>query len=905
MQFHIRPGVRRLFRLPHSSRAATHRDIDEELDALIANRVDHLIARGMPPDAARAEALRRLGTTLDQARVQLQTSATQGDRRMRWNEWIESVTQDVRYAARGLIRRPAFTAVAVATLAVGVGATTAIFSAVNVLLLRPLPYARPNELMRVPLFVPADGAMARSEMGWSYPMFSMFRDGQRSYAGLAAYTFLDVSVTSQDAERVRAEYVSANYLSVLGLLPARGRAFDASIDAHAGAPHEAFISYALWQRRFNGDPAVVGRTLDIDRQPWAIIGVGPKDFRGLTGQADLLLPAMTLPADRISSQFYNFLVVARRAPGVTVAQAAAATTALGARVAEAFPNPMGRFNWQVSAAPLDDARLEPAIKRSVVVLFGAVCLVLLIACANVANLLLGRATARKGEIAVRVALGAGRARVIRLLVIESLLLAFVGGVASVAVAWFGVHALGAIDPVAVGRATNVSASALGVVSFSSIALDLRALSFTFAVSLVVGLSFGLAPALGVANESPTGSLKSDRRSTGAAAGRRMLVVAEVALALVLLAGAGLMMRSLAKLLTTPTGFDATNMLTFRASPPRGLIAGDSMPGFYAAILARLRALPVAQDVALAGCVPLSGAPCGGWGFQRADRPAPSGNMDMNSLIGINPVTPNWFAALHVPLKRGRLFTAADRADAPPVVLLNETAATKFFPGENPIGKHVFIGDRTDREVIGIVAGVRHRPDSIPAATAYAPLDQAPIPGVFFFVRSTRDAASIGAEVRRAMHEVAPQVPVYDMLTMTQRLATATAAARFRAGLLAAFALTALSLAAIGIYGVMSFAVTARTREIGVRMALGAEGGRVQRLVIGEGLALTCVGGAVGLAGALGATRLLRAFLFDLTPSDPITYGAIVVLLGAVALLATWIPARRASRVDPMDALRAE
>ena len=905
MPFELRPGVRRLFRVPRWSRAVTQREIDEELDTVVANRVEHLMARGMSLDAAHAEALRRVGASLDEARRQLHTSSSRQERRMRLREWIESVSQDVRYAARGLLRRPGFTVVAVLTLAIGVGATTAIFSAVNVLLLRPLPYARPNELMRVPLFIPADGALAKSESGWSYPMFTMFRDGQHAYSNVAAYTFGDVSLTTGDAERVSAEYVSANYLSVLGLSPARGRAFDLSIDSHPGAPNEAIISYALWQRRFNGDPSVVGRTLDIDRQPWTIVGVGPAGFRGLMGKSDLLLPVMTLPAERVSANFYNFLIVARRASGTTVAQALAVTTAVGARVAEAFPNPMGRLNWEVTAAPLDDSRLEPSIRRSLLVLFGAVGLVLLIACANVANLLLGRASARKGEIAVRVAIGAGRARVVRLLVIESLLLALIGAVASVGVAWAGVHALGAVDPAAVGRATSLSAAALGVVSFSSIALDFRALSFTFAVSVVVGLLFGLVPALGAATEALSGTLKNDRRMAGAGVGRRTLVIAEVALALVLLAGSGLMLRSLARLLATDPGFDGTNTLTFRASPPPGLIAGDSTSAFYATIADRLRAVPGTRDVALAGCVPLSGAPCGRWGFHRADRPAPRGNMDMTSLIGINPVTPNWFSAMRVPLKRGRLFTAADRADGAPVVLLDESAARKFFPGEDPIGKHVSIGDRTDREVIGIVAGVRQRPDSAPGPTAYTPLAQTPLSGAFFFVRSSRDAASTGVEVRRAMHDVAPQVPVYDMLTMTQRIVAVTEAARFRAMLLAAFALTALSLAAVGIYGVMSFAVTARTREIGVRMALGAEGGRVQRSVVGEGLGLIAVGTGIGLAGAFGATRLLRTFLFDLAPSDPITYATIVVLVAAVAVLASWIPARRASRVDPVVALRGE
>jgi putative ABC transport system permease protein len=375
---------------------------------------------------------------------------------------------------------------------------------------------------------------------------------------------------------------------------------------------------------------------------------------------------------------------------------------------------------------------------------------------------------------------------------------------------------------------------------------------------------------------------------------------------VLLVGSGLMMRSLAKLLSTDIGFDASNMLTFRASLSPGLVPRDSMAGFYEEVLNRVRAVPGATDVALGGCVPLSGGPCSGWVFHRADQPASDGRIDMSALIGLNPVTPNWMSALHVRLERGRAFTAADRAGAPQVVLLNESAAKKFFGSENPIGKHVSIsGGITDGEVVGVVAGVRQRPDSTAGPLAYVPLAQAPTPGAFFFVRSARDAASMSNEVRRAIHDVAPQVPVYDMLTMAQRTATATADARFRAMLLAVFAIAALTLAAIGVYGVMSFAVTARTREIGVRMALGAEQTRVQWLIISESMRLVALGGIIGIIGALAATRLLRVFLFDLTPTDPATYASIVILLATVSIVAGWVPARRASRVDPVMALRAE
>ena len=905
MRFELRPGVRRLFRLPLWTDAARRRDVDDELQALIANRVDYLVARGMSPAEARAEAEFRLGASIDDARLQLQRSLNQRERRMRVSERLDSVLQDIRYAARGLLRRPAFTVVAVLTLAIGVGATTAIFSAVNVLLLRPLPYQRAAELMRVQLFIPAQGDLAKNESGWSYPMFTMFRDGQRSFESLAAYTFGQVSLTSGEVERLSAEYVGAAYLRVLGLSPTLGRDFDRALDANGAASHAAIISYALWQRRFDGDASIVGRTVDIDRQPWTIIGVGPRDFRGLTGQADVLLPATSQPAIRLSAKFYNFYIIARRARGVTEAQAAAAATALGARVAEAYPNPMGKLNWQMAATPLDDARLDPAIERSLLVLFGAVGLVLLIACVNVANLLLGRASVRQSEMAIRVAIGAGRGRLIRLLLTESLLLAVVGGAASIAVAWIGARALSTVNPSAIAR--GAAAGAFGALRFSAIELDSRALAFTLLASLLVGVSFGVVPALGTGRGTLTGALKSDRRSSGVGVGRRLLVVGEVALALVLLIGSGLMIRSLAKLLTIDAGFDATSVLTFRATPPAGSVARDSMPGFYSEILDRIRALPGVRDAALASCAPLSGGPCGDAFFRRGGEQL-VGPADMHRLIDVTIVSPNWFSAMRVRLDRGRMFAPADRLGTPQVLLLNEAAARKFFGAVDPIGQRVSLGGWggiTDAEVIGIVAGVRQRPDSASAPEAYIAIAQSPSSGMMFFVRTSSDAAAMARAVRRAVHDVAPQVPVYDMMTMTERTAATTADSRFRAVLLTAFAITALLLAAIGIYGVMSFAVTARTREIGIRIALGAEGSRVQRLVIGEGLGLVCAGATIGVVGALAATRVLRTFLFDLAPTDPLTYASVVVLLGLTAFVASWLPARRAARVDPLEALRAE
>ncbi|HTE47160.1 MAG TPA: FtsX-like permease family protein, partial [Gemmatimonadaceae bacterium] len=495
-----------------------------------------------------------------------------------------------------------------------------------------------------------------------------------------------------------------------------------------------------------------------------------------------------------------------------------------------------------------------------------------------------------------------------LILTESLLLAVLGGAASVLVAWLGVRALGSVNPETTLRVARDNA--LGAVALSSIQLDWVALAFTFGVALVVGLTFGLAPALATTRASIADALKDggpeakrgDRRRSFTS--RRLLVVSEVALALILLAGSGLMIRSLGQLLATNVGFDPQNVLTVRLSLPRDGGARDSLPSFYTQLLDRMRAIPGVTDAAINSCPPLSGG-CAATAVRLPEHP----EIDMahSPSIGVDWASPTWFATMHVPVKRGRVFTTADRIGGPQVVVLNEAAARKLWPNENPIGRRVELGmsDLNNAEVIGIVGDVRQRADSAMTPNAYAAYYQAPMPDMMIFIRTSRHPAALGAEVRRAIHEVAPSSPVYDMQTMSDRAADATARARFSAVLLSLFAATALSLAAIGIYGVMSLAVTARTREIGIRIALGADRGRVQRLVVGEGAALVAIGAVAGIGGALLCTRVLRTLLFDVTPSDPITYVAIVVLLGAAALLASWLPARRAARVDPLTALRAD
>ncbi|MEP6494306.1 MAG: ABC transporter permease [bacterium] len=907
----LRAGVRRLFRLPLRTAPAMFADADEELETMIASRVEYLVARGMPLGEAHTEALRRLGASIDMVRSDLHYSAEHRERRMQLREHLENLIQDVRYAVRGLIRRPGFTAVAVLTLAIGIGATTAIFSAVNVLLLRPLPLSRPQELMRVSLSAPAFGARkAVADMVWSYPKAATFRAKQTFFSDVALYTWQQFTITSGDVELLRGETISATYFRTLGLSLLRGRDFDLDVDAHAGAAPQVILSDALWQRRFNADPRIVGTVIALDKKPYSIIGIAPSGFLGLSGQGELFIPITARPAaDLAEAQSHEFFMVARKKAGLSDTQVERAVPLLGKQIGDMYQDrDTPTSAWSASAHPLDDGRVAPLIKRSLLVLFAAVGFVLLIACVNVANLLIGRASARRREIAVRLAIGAGRGRLIRLLLTESMLLSTIGAAASVVVAWLGIHALSGVNPAMLRSPRGVG---LGAVTFSSITLDWTALAFTAALALAVGVFFGLAPALHATRASLADAMKEggsgadNVRGRHSSVGRRLLVVAEVALALVLLAGSGLMIRSLTKLLAIDPGFDARNLLTVRLTVPPGGLARDSLPGFYTQLTERLGAIPGVTSVGLASCPPLN-AGCNASVIEFKDRPPVE--MARQPLVGVNWVTAGFFSAARVPLKRGRMFTAADRAGAPKVVLMNDMAARRFWPGENPIGKRVAIGQGgfgDGAEVIGIVGDVRQSADSAAKPDAYLPYAQSPRGGMMIFIRTASNPDAFGTEMRRALHEIAPRYPVYDMQPMTTRAAAATAQARFSAVLLGLFAATALSLAVIGIYGVMSLAVAARTREIGIRIALGADQNRVQRLVVGEGLALVSVGAAIGLVGALFSTRVLQSLLFDLTSSDPLTYVSIVALLAGAAIIASWLPARRASRVDPVVALRAD
>jgi predicted permease len=877
------------------------RELDEEIEfhlSLDAMQRQHAAHGALSAAEARHAARRRFGNP---------TTHMEEARQMAGLGFLDVVRQDVRFALRSFRRTPAFTAVAVLTLAIGIGANTAIFSAVNALLLRPLPFPAPERLMSLGMTVPARGDQpARDNVVWSYPKFGTFRDAQRVFADLALYSDWQFTVRAgEGTERVTGELTGASYLRTLGLRPALGRDFGAAED-RPGAERVALIGDGYWQRRYNADPAVIGRALTVNGEPYTIVGVMPPGFRGLTGEAEIWLPLLSQSEDYYSEPWnHSYFLVARLAPGVTPERAEAETRRLGTVVDAAWPHPeIHDEHWGAAATPLDAHRVDPLVRRSVLVLLGAVGLVLLIACANVANLFLVRAAGRRREIAVRLAVGAGRGRLVRQLLTESLLLAVLGGLAGVLLAWWGVRLLAAFDPSTALRVQRMEG--LGAVGFELVRLDPTALLFAALVTVGTGLLFGLVPALQATRPSLAGALKEERGperpARGGAGGRNVLAVAEIALAVVLLAGSGLMLRSLGKLLGVSPGVNADHVLTLRFTTTG--YGRDSLPGMYDQMLARLAALPGVTGAALGNCVPLSGG-CNGTGLWRRDRPEPPPGEAPE--IGIQWATPGWFRTLQVPLKRGRLFTEADRRDTRKVVLVSETAARRIWPGEDPLGKPVSVGQGfypDTATVVGVVGDVRFGSiDSLPNSEVYLSYYQAPSSRMVIYLRTSGDPLALVGPARAALRELAPDVPVYDVRTLEDRLADATAYARFSALLLALFAGVALALAAIGVYGVISFGVSQRTREIGVRVALGASRADVTRLVVGQGLGLALAGAALGVAAALAATRVLRSLLAGVAPGDPATFAAIVALLVAAVLVASWLPARRAARVQPAEVLR--
>jgi putative ABC transport system permease protein len=805
--------------------------------------------------------------------------------------------QDIRTAVRGLLSRPAFSLVAVLTLALGIGANTAVYTVVHGVLLAPLPYEEPRDVVVLNEISP----QFPNPISVSWQNYRDWRDRATSFETVAAFRSTQMTVTGiGDAERVPARMVTASLLPMLGVELPLGRLFSEA-DDRAGAPGVVILSDALWQRKFASQPDVLGRTLQLDNQPYVVIGVLPREFE-LFQPADVYVPmgpwAATLPDDR--GWHPGILPVARLADGVSLEEARAEMDIVSRQLESEFP----QFNRDVRArvVPLQDVLVQN-VRPALLVLLGAVALVLLIACGNVANLLLARAVGRQKEIAVRTAIGGSRARIVRQLVIESLVLAVVGGAAGLLVASWSVSAL----------MTLVT----GLPRAARIGIDLPILWFAVAMSLITGLVFGLVPAIQATRFDIREALNEEGRGTasGGVKHHRMrsaLVVAEVALALVLLIGAGLMLRSFAALQSVETGLDTSNLLvvdlplsptTYRADLAR-TTAVDRL-------VERISALPGVVSVAATTGLPMAGAGAT-IHFNIAGR-APKGPEEYR-LAAYRAVTPGYFETMAIPLRKGRTLSDGDREGAPLVAVINDSMARQHFGDIDPIGQRFAIGTEADREtpfieIVGVVGDVMQSFEAGARAEYYLPYAQYPDPvlaglyrNVSLVARSAGEPLALATAVREAVLEIDREQPLVNPRTMDQAIGSTVAQPRLQTTLLTIFAIVAVALAIIGVYGVMAYTVSQRTQEIGVRLALGASRGDVVRMVVGHGVKLAVLGIAIGIAGAVGATRAMQTLLFRIDGLDVPTFAAAALVIALAAILASYIPARRAARVAPIVAL---
>jgi putative ABC transport system permease protein len=788
-----------------------------------------------------------------------------------------------------LLKRPGFTLVAVATLALGVGATSALFSIVNSVLLRPLPYKDSDRLVQV--------WETNLKRGWTRDTISPlnFEDWQaqnHSFEAVSAYEYEGMVLSGGEVpERLVGALASSDFFRVLGVEPALGRSFLPGED-RPGAPRVAVVSNRLWQRRLGGGTDAVGRPLTLNGEVYTVVGVMPPGFEFPSRGVDLWVPSLDLGRPR--SDHFMF-AVARLKPSITVETAQADIDGVARRLAEQYPETNG--NAGVALIPLHEETVGKA-RRPLLLMLGAVALLLLIACVNVANLLLARASGRQKEIALRSALGASRWRVVRQLLTESVLLGVLGG---------GFGALLSVWVVGL----LVTSSGGGIPRSQEVAIDARALAFTLAASVLTGLLFGLAPALNFSSQDLNRTLKEGAR--GVAGGRRQsrvqgaLVVSEIALALVLLAGAGLLARSYARLSRVDPGFDADGALTARVSLSEVKYRDkDRQARFFAQVLERVRALPGVRHAGAVSDLPFSGSRTG----QSFDIEGhPPGPDELTPSADYRKVSPDYFEAMGIVLLRGRDFTERDGESSTPVAVVNEAFARRFFDGEEVLGKRLLYPEgerRVSREIVGVVADLKHESligEGEPEV--YVPFTQRPNSWMFLAVRGDGDLATLAGSVRAAVREVDPGEPVYGVMTMRQRLDQSLAPQRFNTILLGAFAAAATLLAAVGVFGVLSFQVGARRHEIGIRMALGARSGDVLRLVIWRGLRLVLAGVAIGLAAALALTRVMASLLFGVSATDPATLATISLGLIAVVLVACYLPARRATKVDPITVLRCE
>jgi putative ABC transport system permease protein len=891
--------MRWLYKLPLRLRSLFKRErveqeLSDELRFHLERLIEEKVAKGMTPEEARYAALRELGG-VEQIKEEC--------RDMRRVNYIQNLIQDVRYGLRLLARNPGFTAVVVGTLALGIGANTTIFSVTNALLFRPpAGIERPDQL--VLLF--RRFAHNRVGMNVSYPNFKDWRDQNRVFSGLAAYKTIWVGLSAEGGSaRVQGAMVSGNYFDVLGVRPALGRTFLPEEDRIPGAYPVAVVSYGLWKRRFGSDPGLVGKEIRINGHTFTVIGVAPRGFKGtVMGEVPeiwvpMIMEAQVLPpywAGWMGERNWSLVqVIGRVKPGVSLEQAQANMNIVARQLEQAYP----RENKGVGIALLPRISLYPW-DRAKVVEFGAmlsavVGLVLLIACANVANLLLARGATRQKEIALRLTIGASRARVICQLLTESVLLALLGGAFGLLLANWGAHIL-----------SDVAASS-AFLPASDFSPDGRVLSFTVLLSFLTGIAFGLAPAWQASSIDPSPALKEAAPTLGSSRFRLqgVLVITQIAMSLVLLTSAGLLLRTLRNYLAVNPGFEMKNILD--VSLDLDLAGYTETQGrlFCQRLLEGVRALPGVESASS-----VDGAPIAGGTSETTIMDYGQGRIlgEFDLPVKLVTVTPGYFRTLGIRLVVGRDFADQDSAEAPRVAIINETMAERLWPSENAVGKR-FATSQPGRpyfEVVGVAKDMRVEAlRKAPGLAMFVPLAQEYRAGVTLLVRTATDPMSLLPAIRGEVQSLDKNLPVFDITTLREAVGTTLSQQRLYAGLIGSFALLALVLAAIGIYGVISYSVARRTHEIGIRMALGAERSDVLKLVVRQGMFLTLIGLAAGLPAALGLARLLKSLLYGVNPNDATTFLLGGLLLGSMALLACYVPARRATKVDPMVALRYE
>lgn len=859
--------------------------LDEDVRDFIARETQDNIERGMPPEEARYAALRKFGNV---TRVKEDTLEVWGF------GWLERLWQDVRYGLRMLAKNSGFAAAATLTLALGIGATTAMFSVVDTVLLRAAPYANPSELVQINERAPQDTEVGVDVV--SPGDFIQWQEEAPAFREMAAYEQWEFHTLTGGGEpdEVWAVPVTTNVFRVLGVSAILGRTF-ASNETQV-----VVLSYQYWESHFSSDPNIVGKALALDGKPYTVIGVAPADFEFPRANTQVWIPLNFNANERADHERHGLGVIARLKPGVTLEKAQAVMDTIARRLAVEFPKT--NAGWTDLVTHFKGPEAEGFLRMAIWALLGAVIFVLLIVCSNVASMLLARGTTRQGEMAIRAALGAGRMRLVRQLVVESVLLAIAAGAGGLILARWGVGVTVNLVP---------KYNLVQTESVRHISINLAVFGFTTALSILTGIVVGLLPALRVSRVNLSEPLKEQGRGSAAGAGssrlQRMLVVSEVALALALLVGAGLMIRSFEHLETAPTGFNPDHLLTVRVPLASYKYSPAQSADFYRQVLERIEAIPGVKSVGMANMLPFTG-------FQLSlDLPTPP-----NSSRGPEPfriagrsVSPGYFPAMQIPLLAGRDFTEAENQKGGPCVrIVNQALARLYWAGEQPIGKQLPGACPKDASatIVGVVADSKQDSvDSAPLPELYEPFAQHPFASflVTFIIRTASNPTDVAAAVRQAVHQVDRDQPVIQMRTMQEVVAESIWRQHVSASMLGLFAAIALLLSAAGIYGVLSYSVSRRTHEIGVRSALGATRRDILRMVFAEGLLLTLTGVAVGVALALGLTRLLGGLLYGVRPTDPLTFVALSLLLVIVALLAMYVPARRAANVDPVVALRYE